>query len=107
LVHDEQNKTVSTTSYPGRQVLPMEFLVLLTVFTPTLNRRHTLLRLFESLEAQTFRDFEGLLADDGSTEGTGEFVPTGIAGMAPPATPLSAERRLRDRLTQEYVMDSI
>ena len=80
--------------------------MLLTVFTPTLNRRHTLLRLFESLEAQIFRDFE-LLADDGSTEGRGEFEPTGIAGMASPAMPLSAERRLRDRLTQEYVMDSI
>jgi len=80
--------------------------MLLTVFTPTLNRRPQL-RLFESLEAQAFREFEGLLADDGSTEGTGGFEPTGIAGIVPPAIPLSAERRLPDRLTQEYVMDSI
>jgi glycosyltransferase involved in cell wall biosynthesis len=52
----------------------MEFLMLFTVFTPTFNRRHTLLRLFESLEAQTFRDFEWLVIDDGSTDGTGEFL---------------------------------
>jgi glycosyltransferase involved in cell wall biosynthesis len=52
----------------------MEFLMLFTVFTPTFNRRHTLLRLFESLEAQTFRDFEWLVVDDGSTDGTGEFL---------------------------------
>ena len=48
--------------------------MLFTLFTPTFNRRHTLLRLFESLEAQTFRDFEWLVVDDGSTDGTGEFL---------------------------------
>jgi glycosyltransferase involved in cell wall biosynthesis len=52
----------------------MELLMLFTVFTPTFNRRHTLLRLFESLEAQTFRDFEWLVIDDGSTDGTGELL---------------------------------
>ena len=48
--------------------------MLFTVFIPTYNRRHTLLRLFESLEAQTFRDFEWLVIDDGSTDGTGELL---------------------------------
>jgi glycosyltransferase involved in cell wall biosynthesis len=52
----------------------MEFTMLFTLFTPAFNRRHTLLRLFESLEAQTFRDFEWLVVDDGSTDGTGAFV---------------------------------
>jgi glycosyltransferase involved in cell wall biosynthesis len=52
----------------------MEFTMLFTLFTPTFNRRHTLLRLFESLEAQTFRDFEWLVVDDGSTDGTGAFL---------------------------------
>jgi glycosyltransferase involved in cell wall biosynthesis len=45
-----------------------------TVFTPTYNRAHTLHRGFDSLRAQTQRDFEWLLVDDGSTDGTGELV---------------------------------
>ncbi len=48
--------------------------MLFTLFTPAFNRRHTLLRLFESLEAQIFRDFEWLVVDDGSTDGTGTFL---------------------------------
>jgi glycosyltransferase involved in cell wall biosynthesis len=45
-----------------------------TVFTPTFNRAHTLHRVRESLEAQTFRDFEWLVVDDGSTDGTDDLV---------------------------------
>jgi glycosyltransferase involved in cell wall biosynthesis len=41
-----------------------------TVFTPTYNRAHTLHRVFDSLCAQTFRDFEWLVVDDGSTDNT-------------------------------------
>ena len=48
--------------------------MLFTVFTPTFNRRHTLLRLFESLQMQTLRDFEWLVVDDGSTDGTSELM---------------------------------
>ena len=45
-----------------------------TVFTPTFDRAATLPRLKASLEAQTFRDFEWLIVDDGSTDGTDELV---------------------------------
>lgn len=45
-----------------------------TVFTPTYNRAHTLHRCYESLKAQTFRDFEWLIVDDGSADGTAELV---------------------------------
>ena len=43
---------------------------LITILTPTYNRAHTLSRLAASLEAQTFRDFEWLIVDDGSTDDT-------------------------------------
>jgi len=45
-----------------------------TVFTPTYNREHTLARCYESLSNQTFKDFEWLIIDDGSTDGTESLV---------------------------------
>src|SRR5262245_3444530 len=47
---------------------------LFTIFTPTYNRRHTIRRVYDSLCAQTLRDFEWLVIDDGSTDGTSELV---------------------------------
>jgi glycosyltransferase involved in cell wall biosynthesis len=47
---------------------------LFTIFTPTYNRAHTLHRCFDSLAAQTLRDFEWIVVDDGSTDGTEELV---------------------------------
>ena len=46
----------------------------LTVFTPTYNRAHTLPRLYQSLCAQTSDDFEWLVIDDGSTDGTKDLM---------------------------------
>ena len=45
-----------------------------TVFTATFNRAHTLQRVYDSLEKQTFRDFEWLVIDDGSNDGTDALV---------------------------------
>lgn len=47
-----------------------------TVFTPTFNRARTLPRVYESLRQQSFRDFEWLIVDDGSTDDTREVVAT-------------------------------
>lgn len=44
--------------------------MLITVFTPAYNRAHLLSRLYESLCKQTFCDFEWVIVDDGSTDGT-------------------------------------
>ncbi|HEY9652019.1 MAG TPA: glycosyltransferase family 2 protein [Coleofasciculaceae cyanobacterium] len=45
-----------------------------TVFTPTYNRAYTLPRVYESLKQQTYKDFEWLIVDDGSTDNTSELV---------------------------------
>ncbi len=46
----------------------------LTVFTPTYNRVETLPRLFSSLCRQTNKNFEWLIVDDGSTDGTKTLI---------------------------------
>lgn len=46
----------------------------LTVFTPTYNRAHTLGRVYESLCRQSCKDFEWMVIDDGSTDGTRALV---------------------------------
>lgn len=46
----------------------------LTVFTPAYNRKHTITRTFDSLCRQTTDDFEWLIIDDGSSDGTREWV---------------------------------
>lgn len=51
---------------------------LITVFTPTFNRKHTLLRTYQSLLAQSSKNFEWLIIDDGSTDGTEELVQSWI-----------------------------
>ncbi len=45
----------------------------ITVFTPTYNRAYILQQLYRSLQRQTYRDFEWLVVDDGSGDGTGEL----------------------------------
>ena len=47
---------------------------LLTVFTPTYNRQHTLKRTFDSLCRQTCLDFLWLIIDDGSHDQTKQWV---------------------------------
>lgn len=46
----------------------------ISVITPTYNRAHLLPRVWRSLEKQTFKDFEWIVVDDGSTDNTQEIV---------------------------------
>lgn len=47
---------------------------MLTIFTPSYNRAKTLSRLYHSLQNQTCFDFEWLVIDDGSTDGTSTLL---------------------------------
>lgn len=46
----------------------------ISVFTSTFNRRSTIHRVYNSLVQQTFRDFEWIVIDDGSTDNTCELI---------------------------------
>ncbi len=45
-----------------------------TVFTPAYNAENTILRVHKSLINQTFKDFEWLIINDGSTDGTHKVI---------------------------------
>ncbi len=45
-----------------------------TVFTPVYNRSKELINVYKSLVSQTYIDFEWLIVDDGSSDGTKEIV---------------------------------
>ncbi len=47
---------------------------MVTIFTPTYNRAHTLPRLFDSLKNQSKKDFEWIVIDDDSGDGTEKLV---------------------------------
>ena len=46
----------------------------IAIITPTFNRKKLLKRLYESLLLQNDRNFEWVIVDDGSTDGTDEYV---------------------------------
>ena len=48
----------------------------IVIVTPTYNRKHTLSRLYQSLKGQSKKDFVWLIVDDGSNDGTKEYVET-------------------------------
>ena len=47
---------------------------MITVITPTYNRKHTISKCYESLVKQTNDDFEWLVVDDGSTDNTKKLI---------------------------------
>lgn len=47
---------------------------ILTIFTPTFNRAHTLHLCYGSLKRQTCKNFKWMIIDDGSTDGTKDLV---------------------------------
>lgn len=52
---------------------------MISVITPTYNRAHLLHRIYESLISQTYRNFEWIVIDDGSTDNTKKIIDNWIS----------------------------
>lgn len=52
----------------------MSYKYTFTVFTPTYNRGENLKAIYEDLKLQSYKDFEWLIVDDGSTDNTNDIV---------------------------------
>ncbi|HEX5316758.1 MAG TPA: glycosyltransferase family A protein, partial [Candidatus Kapabacteria bacterium] len=52
----------------------------ISIILPTYNRARLVMRAIQSIQAQTFSDWELLIIDDGSRDGTYDFVTTEMNG---------------------------
>ena len=77
-----------------------------TVYTGTRNRAHTLHRPYDSLRSQTFRDFEWLIVDNDSTDGTAELVARWQAEADFPIRYLRHENRGHHGSSNRAVMEA-
>ncbi len=68
----DRERQISVDFSPNTQ--SDRYLYTFTVFTASYNRAYCLHRVYESLQAQTFQDFEWLIVDDGSQDNTRELV---------------------------------
>ncbi|HWP68682.1 MAG TPA: glycosyltransferase, partial [Rectinemataceae bacterium] len=62
---------------------------LFTILTPTYNRARILPALKASLDSQSFSDFEWLIVDDGSVDGTADLAAAWIETSGYPIRVLS------------------
>ena len=51
----------------------MEYQYPLTILTPTYNRKHTIMKLYDSLKKQSVKNFQWLVIDDGSVDETKSY----------------------------------
>lgn len=77
----------------------------LTIFTPAYNRKHTIGRTYESLLSQTCKDVQWLIIDDGSSDGTMDWVQTLGAGKWVEGFAYDWMGRRTNERGQYYVVD--
>ena len=56
---------------------------LVTVFTPVYNRKNLIGNLYQSLLSQTYKNFEWIIVDDGSTDDIDEIIKSYQNGSNP------------------------
>lgn len=78
-----------------------------SILTPAWNRRTGLERLYKSLCLQDFDDFEWLIGDDGSTDGSLEFLLAISAASPFPLRIISSDRRIGKASMDNLLLDSV
>ena len=68
--------------------------IVFSVITPAYNRKSFLPKLIESLKCQSFKKFEWIVGNDGSTDGTNEFLKKEIKKLSFPVQYLSSDKRI-------------
>lgn len=87
------------TGAPSRGTRP-----LVSVLTPTWNRASYLEKVWEGLNSQGYRNFEWIVADDGSTDGTEEVIESLAARSEFPITYVRASVRIgKPRMDNELL----
>lgn len=79
----------------------------ITVFTPAYNRGYIINRLYESLCRQTYKDFEWLIVDDGSTDDTGTLIGKFIAEQKIPIRYIRQENGGKHRAINRGVREAL
>lgn len=83
----------------------MQKQILVTVITPTWNRAHLLTNVWASLESQTYKNFEWIIGNDGSTDGTDEIVRELALKSKFNITLISASQRIGKSSIDNYAID--
>jgi len=79
-------------------------LPLVSVLTPAWNRASYLEKVWQGLHAQSYRNFEWLVADDGSTDGTEEIMHSLAARSGFPVVYIQADRHIgKPRMDNELM----
>ena len=78
----------------------------ISVLTPSWNRAEFLEALISSLKNQSFKNFEWVIGNDGSIDGTNELLSKEIANLGFPVTYISSDLRIGKAKMDNLLLDN-
>lgn len=77
-----------------------------SILTPTFNRQSFLVNLIESINNQTFRHFEWIVANDGSTDNTDAYLTEQINDLSFPVKYIASNKRIGKSMIDNILLDN-